>query len=209
MALPVALVLLVVTLPWISTAALERPSTITFGFYQNMNDAILRFDGTQLYAGIKAAEKEVNEANIVDGVTFEFTYMKTATLSSPSATVTSTAYNASSTPDLFGIVLPDWGSSTTMLNVGRNFFNSTLPIVASRQLNDLSFANDSRYSASLRQPPSTEYLMMLHHALNSEDARCTSFAVLTRTFFNVAGIAPALELFGLPPAVMIPLGPSL
>ncbi|PHR97532.1 MAG: hypothetical protein COA68_12395 [Oceanobacter sp.] len=51
--------------------------------------------------------------------------------------------------------------------------------------------------------------MMLHHALNSEDARCTSFAVLTRTFFNVAGIAPALELFGLPPAVMIPLGPSL
>ena len=204
-----ALLLLCLSIVWTAAGALQRPPTILFGFYQNMNDAVLQFDGPQLYAGIKAAEKEVNEANIVEGVTLEFRYMRTATLASPAATVTSTAYNASMTPDLFGMILPDWASSQTMLNVGRNFFNSTLPIIGARQLSDLAFANDSRFSVALRQPPSTEYLMMLHHAANSEDARCTSFAVLTRTFFNFAGIAPALAMLGLPPPVMIPLGANV
>jgi class 3 adenylate cyclase len=185
--------------------ALQRPSTIKFGMYHNMVDSILLFDGTQMYAGAQAAVKEINDADLLDGITLAVDHVPTATLTSAPAVITSTALNFTNDPQYFGSLLADWGSSATLSNVGKTFQNATYPVIASRQLSDAAFYADSRFDVSLRQPPTTEFLLMLHHAMNTEEARCTSFAVMTRSFFNVSTINSTLAQYGFP-SMLIDLG---
>ena len=56
-------------------AALERPPTIKFGMTHNMEDQLLVFDGTQMYAGAQAAMKEINEAGVLDGITLKMDHV--------------------------------------------------------------------------------------------------------------------------------------
>ncbi|CUG61428.1 Hypothetical protein, putative [Bodo saltans] len=46
--------------------------------YYNMADTIMQFDGTQMYAGAKAAEKEINAGGTIDGVQLEVVYVPAA-----------------------------------------------------------------------------------------------------------------------------------
>ncbi|CUI12835.1 Hypothetical protein, putative [Bodo saltans] len=175
---------------------LQRPSNITFGMYHNMIDSILRFDGTQMYAGAKAAEKEINDDDFLDGIVLNITWVPAAALTDTSATIEATASSFLNDTSFFGALLSDWGSSASLANLIKTQHNSQIPLIGARQLADSAFGNDSRYDLALRQPPSTELLMMLHNAMNSEQARCSSFAIVTRSFLDISAVLPTLGLFG-------------
>ncbi|CUG88938.1 receptor-type adenylate cyclase, putative, partial [Bodo saltans] len=177
-------------------AALQRPSTIKFGMTYNMVDQLFVFDGTQMYAGAQAALKEINEAGVIDGITLEMDHVPPGPLLS--AVVTPTMVNFTNDPQYFGSIFTDWSTSASLAAVIRStqHNNGTYPMIAARQLTDTGFQNDSRFDMSLRQPVSTEFLMMLHHSINSDTARCTSFAILSRVSIPTGALLPTLASLG-------------
>ncbi|CUG61399.1 receptor-type adenylate cyclase, putative, partial [Bodo saltans] len=170
------LMAIMLTVLQLCSAQTSRPSVIKFGMYHNMIDSLLMFDGTQMYAGAKAAEKEINAANMLDGLKLEIEHYPAAGFFSDAATVAATAAAFTFDPSYFGAILSDWVSSVTLTYIIGTYQLGNYPMVAARQL----FDSTSRFEISLRQPPSTEYYMMLHHAFNAETARCTSFGIITR-----------------------------
>ncbi|CUG75117.1 membrane-associated protein, putative, partial [Bodo saltans] len=174
--------------------SLVRPSHIKLGMFYDMGYPEIRFDGVQLYAGAQAAVKELNDRNIVKGVTFELEYF-------PASTVWSTTL-----PDqVFATVVSDWFSSMSLDTLQYDGYPE-FPVVGLRNIFDNAFQNGSRASLSLRQPISSEYLMVLHHALNSEITRSTSFVVLSRSFLDYSTFTSTLEGLGLPRPMEIDLG---
>jgi hypothetical protein len=198
-------IVMLATTTLVHAGPLLRPSSITFGMSHNMIDSVLRFDGTQMDAGAKATENEINDADYLDGIVLNITWVPGASLISPPTTFEATA--SSSESSYFGVLLSDWGSSETLAATIRTQHNSQTPLIGARQLADSSFTNNSRYSLSLRQPPSTELLMMLHHAMNSEQARCSSYAIIMRSFFDISAVLPTLAVMGFL-SILFELGPN-
>ncbi|CUG06711.1 receptor-type adenylate cyclase, putative [Bodo saltans] len=183
-----------------SGQALDRPSVIKLGMYFNMTNPAFSFDGVQMYAGAMSAVKELNDRNIVPGVTFELDYIPSNTI--PAANVTDL---------VFATVASDWYSSqslTSMIqNVSSPAYALQFPVIGSRNMYNSSYVNTtSRSILSLRQPLSAEYLMVLNHALNSEIARASAFAVITSPNIDFGFFTSTLVGLGLTRPMEIPLG---
>jgi class 3 adenylate cyclase len=183
----------------VSAQALYRPAVIKLGMYYNMSNPAFTFDGVQLYAGAMAAVKELNDRNVVPGVTFELEY------------IPPTDVPASNVTDLvFATVASDWYSSQSLTAMVQNTSAPSLlsqfPVIGSRNLYNSSYTNESRQVLSLRQPLSAEYLMVLNHALNSEVTRTTAFALITRPNIDIGFFTSTLVGLGLPMPMEISVG---
>ncbi|CUG61443.1 receptor-type adenylate cyclase, putative, partial [Bodo saltans] len=176
---------------------LIRPNLIKLGMYYNMADTIMQFDGTQMYAGAKAAEKEINAGGTIDGVQLEVVYVPAASYTSPASVVAAAASSFVNDTQYFGAILTDWVTTPTLLStvaVGTGL-NGTYPVIGARHRVDV--VTGTRSDISVRQPAPTDYLMMLHHAMNAATIRCTSFAVVTRGGFMAAPIEATIASLGL------------
>ncbi|CUG06522.1 membrane-associated protein, putative [Bodo saltans] len=170
----------------------QRPPVIKLGIYYNMSNPDISFDGVQLYAGAQAAVKELNDLQTVPGVTFELEYIPAATVSASNAT-----------SSVFAIVASDWYSSASLAQADAGF-----PVVGPRSLGDNVGVDSSYHMLSVRQPLSSESLMVLHNALNSEQTRSTAFVMVTRPFMNSSTFVSALASLSLPAPLEIALGSS-
>ncbi|CUG46971.1 GPI-anchored surface protein, putative [Bodo saltans] len=157
-----------------------------------MSNPDICFDGVQLYAGAQAAVKELNDLQTVPGVTFELEYIPAATVSAENAT-----------SSVFATVASDWYSSAALAQADAGF-----PVVGPRSLGDNVGVDSSYHVLSVRQPLSSESLMVLHNALNSELARSTAFVIVTRPLMNYSTFVSALANLSLPAPLEIALGSS-
>jgi class 3 adenylate cyclase len=167
----VGLLLLSVRAP----AAIVRPSNIRFAFYRDLDSGLYDFDAVQQYVGLQAAMKEVNDANVVDGVTLEVVHYPAPSGLSNDSTLLAAALAVANRPEVFGFVAPDYGSSAYVRNVSQSYFKDALPIVAGRGMQS---DNGARSDMRLRQPIASEFLMMLRYAMSNPDVRCTAFTLV-------------------------------
>jgi class 3 adenylate cyclase len=174
---------------------LERPPVIKLGMYYNMSNPDISFDGVQLYAGAQAAVKELNDLQTVPGVTFELEYIPAATVSVENAT-----------SSVFAMVASDWYSSAPLVDFVKSNTANNVSVIGARNLLHAAYDNASRAIVSMRQPLSSEYLMIIHNAMNSELTRSSAFVAVTRSTIDLSVFSTTLASLGLPAPMEIPLG---
>ncbi|CUG06518.1 Hypothetical protein, putative, partial [Bodo saltans] len=164
-----------------------------------MSNPDISFDGVQLYAGAQAAVKELNDLQTVPGVTFELEYIPAATVPASNAT-----------SSVFATVASDWYSSTLLIDAVKSNTLGNFSVIGSRNLLDTSYDNTSRSIIAMRQPLSSEYLMILHNALSSELTRSTAFVAVTRNAIDLSVFTSTLASLGLPAPmkILLPSGPA-
>ncbi|CUG87349.1 receptor-type adenylate cyclase, putative [Bodo saltans] len=169
-----------------------------------MTDQMFQFDGVQSYAGMKAAEKEINDNNIIGGgVNISIEFISAPSFLGTPADVDNAIRNA--TVGRFGFIMPDWATASSVTRIVQNEYNSSIPVVAPRLLTTSEVVNKNRFSLNLRQPPSIEYLAILQYALGSAESRCTAFTLITRSLIDTSQVAVTLAALGLPTPLLINL----
>lgn len=161
-----------------------RPDTVSFAFLQNMQDAILAVDGNDLFAGMKAAELEINSGNVLRGMNLSIDFVGAPSLATDASTAVGTIIATTiATGKYFGFVLPDFVSSAYALAaIDAVSASSAFSVVAPRSLTVTTYTDKYKHVINHREPLTSEYLMMLNHAFNNDDVHCSRFIVFTRPF---------------------------
>ena len=189
-----------------------RPDVVEFALLQDTVDDEFVYWGVQMYAGLKAAEKWINDNDVLSGTKLQITLVN-GSWRNATAAEGAAAASAAIAGGYFGFVSPDWISSGPLMDAV-NAQGLHIPIVNPLTTRSSVFqTNASRHVFGVRPRYPTEFLMMMHHAMHS-DSHCSDFGVVYATEIDeidsiIAQIANKTNALGFDPAKLFPVNHTI